>query len=180
MAPALSPSAPSRAPDAVPGLPTDPDPGPPDGASGDDALGDDLLGVVARLQRWATRHADLPVPTAQLRLLALLEDLGQARIGDLGRADHCSQPTMSAQVQRLEALGWVERIVDGSDARASLLMLSHAGHQILTSGRRARTLAVAPLLASLSPAERRAVARAVHILDAALTTAAPPTSRPDR
>ncbi len=140
---------------------------------GDDALGDDVLGVVARLHRWATWHAELPVPPAQLRLLALLDELGEARIGELARADHCTQPTMSAQVQRLEVYGWLDRVADSSDARACLLTLSVAGHRVLGQGRQARTRAISPLLAALPPADREALARAVRILDGALVAAAP-------
>ncbi|MGB9305128.1 MAG: MarR family transcriptional regulator, partial [Mycobacterium sp.] len=56
-------------------------------------LGADLLGVVARLNRLATQRIQMPLPSAQARLLATIEAQGEARIGDLAAVDHCSQPT---------------------------------------------------------------------------------------
>jgi hypothetical protein len=69
-----------------------------------DELGNSVLRSAARLTRWASRHASFDVPMAQARLLALVEELGPARTSALAAADHCSQPTMSTQLQRLEAL----------------------------------------------------------------------------
>src|SRR6476661_478160 len=68
-----------------------------------DALADELLRSAARLSRWASRHADLGMPYAQARVLALVDDLGPARVTALAAADDCSQPSMTAQVHRLEA-----------------------------------------------------------------------------
>ena len=64
--------------------------------------------MVARLNRLATQRAGLEVPYAQVRLLAQVEEQGPARISALAAADHCSQPTMTTQVQRLEAEGCPE------------------------------------------------------------------------
>lgn len=72
-------------------------------------LGADLLAVVARLNRLATQRIQMPLPAAQARLLATIEAQGEARIGDLAAVDHCSQPTMTTQVRRLEDAGLVTR-----------------------------------------------------------------------
>ncbi|WP_433993791.1 MarR family transcriptional regulator, partial [Mycolicibacterium porcinum] len=84
-------------------------------------LGADLLAVVARLNRLATQRARLPLPWAQARLLSTIEDQGEARISDLAYLDHCSQPTMTTQVRRLEDAGLVSRTTDPGDARAVLI-----------------------------------------------------------
>jgi DNA-binding MarR family transcriptional regulator len=131
-------------------------------------LGVDLLGVVARLHRWATRQAGLPMSQAHARLLAQIDELGPARIGDLARADHCSQPTMTTQVQRLEELGLVSRAPDPVDARAVLVDATRAGRRLLGEMRRARAAAVAPLLAQLSAAERDTIRGALDIMTALL------------
>lgn len=81
-------------------------------------LGADLLAVVARLNRLATQRIQMPLPAAQARLLATIEAQGEARIGDLAAVDHCSQPTMTTQVRRLEDAGLVTRTADPGDARA--------------------------------------------------------------
>ena len=51
-------------------------------------LGADLLAVVARLNRLATQRIQMPLPSAQARLLATIEAHGEARIGDLAAVDH--------------------------------------------------------------------------------------------
>lgn len=127
--------------------------------------GDALLRSVARLHRWATRHASLEVPPAQMRLLALVGDIGPARIGDLAEADHSSQPTMTAQVQRAEGRGWLTRSADPDDARASLIALSVAGERELAKARVARSAAVVPLLEGLSARDAATLNRAVEIVD---------------
>ncbi|HEV7851849.1 MAG TPA: MarR family transcriptional regulator, partial [Mycobacterium sp.] len=68
-------------------------------------LGADLLAAVARLNRLASQRARIPLPSAQGRLLSTIEDQGAARISDLATLDHCSQPTMTMQVRRLEDAG---------------------------------------------------------------------------
>ncbi|GGB31986.1 MarR family transcriptional regulator [Flexivirga endophytica] len=123
-----------------------------------------LLGAVARLNRWATRHAELRIPPAQGRLLSLIDELGPARIGELANADHCSQPTMTTQVQRLEAAGWATRSADSNDARVALIELTGQGRAQLERLRAARAAALAPELARLSEQERQSLRSATEII----------------
>ncbi|MFL6081079.1 MAG: MarR family winged helix-turn-helix transcriptional regulator [Ornithinibacter sp.] len=134
-----------------------------------DALADELLRSAARLSRWASQHADLRMPFAQARVLALVEHLGDARITTLAEADHCSQPSMTAQVHRLEADGLVLRIPDPADARATLIGLTPDGAAALARLRRARGAALAPVLDAVQPDPGRlrdAVALLAELLDA--------------
>lgn len=133
--------------------------------------GDILLLTAARLNRWASRHAELPAPAAQLRLLSLLGDLGPSRIGDLAQADNSSQPTMTTQVQRLEALGLVERHTDERDGRATVISMTDAGRTALLKARQARSDVVQPLLDGLTPDELATIDGAVEIIDNALLAA---------
>jgi DNA-binding MarR family transcriptional regulator/DNA-binding transcriptional regulator YiaG len=135
------------------------------------ALGPELLAVVARLNRMATRQAGLPVPYAQARLLAQIEDRAPARISELAAADHCSQPTMTTQVQRLEAGGWVARRPDPADARAVLVSMTARGSQVLREVRERRAAVVAPYLEGLDPAERQTLVAAVDVLRRVLAEA---------
>lgn len=123
-----------------------------------------MLAAVARLNRWASRHAELAIPPAQARLLSLIDELGPARIGELANADHCSQPTMTTQVQRLEAAGWASRSTDSNDARVALIALTQEGRDQLERLRAARTRALAPELARLSDEERAALRQATEII----------------
>ncbi|AKU14788.1 MarR family winged helix-turn-helix transcriptional regulator [Luteipulveratus mongoliensis] len=133
--------------------------------------GDELLSAVARLHRWATRHADLDLPSAQGRLLALVAEMGPARIGDLAAADHCSQPTMTTQVQRVEAQGWLAREADPGDARAWLVRLTPEGKAVLRTARAARGKAVQPLLDGLSPEDAATLDRAAEIIHSMVVAA---------
>jgi DNA-binding MarR family transcriptional regulator len=141
-------------------------------------LGNDLLRSAARLTRWASRNASFEVPMAQARLLALLDEFGSARVSVLAEADHCSQPTMTAQLHRLEAAGWAQRTPDPADARASLMSLTAEGSTALQHARNARLAALFPALDDL---DEHAVARlrtAVEVLDELLERAAQKTTTP--
>lgn len=128
------------------------------------ALGAELLSVVARLNRWATHHAALPVSPAQARLLAQIEDLGSARIGELARADQCSQPTMTSQVQRLEELRWVSRVSDPADARAVLISLTPEGGRLLDEVRVSRAAVIAPVIQRLDADQKRRLKETLSML----------------
>jgi DNA-binding MarR family transcriptional regulator len=127
-------------------------------------LGADLLAVVARLNRLATQRIQMPLPAAQARLLATIEAHGEARIGDLAAVDHCSQPTMTTQVRRLEDAGLVSRMVDPGDARAVRIRITSDGKRTLNAVRADRAAAIAPQLAQLGPQDREVLADAVEVL----------------
>jgi DNA-binding MarR family transcriptional regulator len=131
-------------------------------------LGSDLLGVVSRLNRLATQRTRLPLPWAQARLLSTIEDRGEARISDLAALDHCSQPTMTTQVRRLEDAGLVTRTVDPDDARAVLIRITAAGIRTLGEARAKRAAVIDPLLAHLDTEQRRVLADAIDIMRAVL------------
>lgn len=136
-------------------------------------LGADLLSVVARLNRLATQRIHMPLPAAQARLLSAIEERGEARISELAALDHCSQPTMTTQVRRLEDAGLVTRTMDPDDARAVLIRITPEGVRTLSRVRVDRAAAIDPLLADLQPAQRRVLADAVDLLRGVLEGAAP-------
>ena len=140
--------------------------------SNDATLAADLLSVVARLNRLANQRVRLPLPVAQARLLSTIEDQGVARISDLAALDHCSQPTMTTQVRRLEDAGMVSRSADPEDARAVLIRITTAGVATLAQVRADRGGTVDPLLDQLSGADRETLVAAVGILRNLLVTAA--------
>ncbi|MBW0011768.1 MarR family winged helix-turn-helix transcriptional regulator [Mycobacterium sp.] len=145
------------------------------GAAGTDpqsGLGADLLAVVARLNRLATQRIQMPLPAAQARLLATIEAHGEARIGDLAAVDHCSQPTMTTQVRRLEDAGLVTRTADPGDARAVRIRITAEGIRTLDAVRADRAAAIEPQLALLEPRERQVLKEAVGVLRRLLENAA--------
>lgn len=127
-------------------------------------LASDLLAVVARINRLANQRVRLPLPFAQARLLSTIEAEGRARISDLAALDHCSQPTMTTQVRRLEDAGLVSRTVDPDDARAVLISITPQGIATLAQVRADRGNAIDPFLEELDSADRDTLAAAVEIM----------------
>jgi DNA-binding MarR family transcriptional regulator len=141
-------------------------------ASAGASLGVDLLGVVARLNRLATQRTPLPLPWAQARLLGTIEDQGPTRISDLAALDHCSQPTMTMQVRRLEDAGLVTRTPDPADARAVLIEITPAGIDTLRRVRADRAGVIDPYIAALDDEDQQTLAAAVRVLQGLLDNAA--------
>lgn len=129
--------------------------------------------MVARLNRYASQRIQMPLPSAQARLLATIEAHGEARICDLAAVDHCSQPTMTTQVRRLEDAGLVTRAVDPSDARAVRIRITPEGLRTLNRVRVDRAAAIEPQLARLQPVERQTLIDAVKVLRRLLEDSAP-------
>ena len=140
-------------------------------ASADTTLSSDLLSVVARINRLANQRVRLALPFAQARLLAVIEDQGAARISDLAALDHCSQPTMTTQVRRLEDAGLVSRITDPADARAVLISITSEGIEALAAVRADRGAVIDPYLSRLDDADRQTLSDAVRVMRALLEDA---------
>lgn len=140
------------------------------------ALGTDLLSVVARLNRLASQRTRPALPWAQARLLSTIEERGVARISDLAALDHCSQPTMTTQIRRLEDAGLVTRSGDPGDARAVLIRITAHGTQTLTRVRADRAGVIDPHLDRLDADDRQILAAAVEVLNRVLADAAPKTA----
>ncbi|MDH6245810.1 DNA-binding MarR family transcriptional regulator [Mycobacterium sp. OTB74] len=127
-------------------------------------LAADLLSVVARLNRLANQRVRLPLPVAQARLLSTIDDQGEARISDLAALDHCSQPTMTTQVRRLEDSGLVSRSTDPDDARAVRIRITPEGVAALAQVRADRGKAIDPYLERLDESDRDTLATAIGIM----------------
>lgn len=140
-------------------------------ASAHATLSSDLLSVVARINRLANQRVRLALPFAQARLLAVIEDQGAARISDLAALDHCSQPTMTTQVRRLEDAGLVSRTADPADARAVLISITPEGVEALATVRSDRGAVIDPYLARLDDADRRTLVDAVRVMRSLLEDA---------
>ena len=68
----------------------------------------------------------LGVTTVQLNLLVAMERLGEPAPGDLVSALHLEKSTLSRNVERLVARGWIERL-PGGNGHAHRLALTPAG-----------------------------------------------------
>ncbi len=135
------------------------------------ALAADLLAVVARINRLATQRVRLSLPVAQARLLSTIEDQGAARISDLAALDHCSQPTMTTQVRRLEGAGLVSRVTDPADARAVLISITDKGTDVLARVRSDRAAVIDPYLERIGDDDRQTLTDAVRVMHEFLSDA---------
>jgi len=134
-------------------------------------LAADLLSTVARINRLATQRVRMRLPFAQARLLSAIEDQGSARISDLAALDHCSQPTMTTQVRRLEDAGLVSRTADPADARAVLISITPEGVNTLAQVRADRGAVIDPYLERLDEADRQTLVDAVRVMRSLLSDA---------
>lgn len=136
-------------------------------------LGYRLLRVAGRINRYANHHTDFAVPPAQVRLLALVQEMEPARVGQLAAADHSSQPTMTSQLNRTERAGWTRRATDPDDARAQVVRLTPEGRRQLAETRRLRGRAMAPAIAEWPAERQRRLAEAVALLEELMDDTAP-------
>jgi DNA-binding MarR family transcriptional regulator len=130
-------------------------------------LSAELVLYTGRLTRAITRQTvglSTRVPTASLRLLSQVDELGPVTIGALATADRCSQPTMSAGVAALVERGWATKQPNPQDARSSLVDLTADGRTVLVQARRERAAVVAARLRSDPRHDERDLATAVAVL----------------
>lgn len=97
---------------------------------------EELLLACARFTRTASRMNRSADPSAVWRAMATLDEAGPLRVSEFAELDHCSQPTATAMIKRLETDGLVSRISDPDDGRAWLVHLTDAGRERLVRMRR--------------------------------------------
>lgn len=133
----------------------------------------EIVGALSGLIRTARsyshlRHEQLGPTGIALAILKRL-DLAPDRSGDIACTLGVSPSAVSRSVATLEALGYVVRTTDPSDARAHLLSLSPAGKQFLAEQHREHARRVAAVLDGWDDAKARAVLQGLTELDLALS-----------
>ncbi len=110
-------------------------------------------------------EVEIGVPASHFPLLAALDRLGPLSVGELAQAVGISQPGISRMLENLQADGWVTSQRPKSDRRLRPIVLTKAGHRLVTRSKEATwpkiEAAVAdacagasgPLLAQLSALE---------------------------
>ena len=86
-------------------------------------------------------------------------------LGQLAAAEQVRPPTITRLVAGLEADGLVTRETDPADRRVVHVAATARGAKLLREGRARRVASLAQALRGLEPAERRALERAVPILE---------------
>jgi DNA-binding MarR family transcriptional regulator len=121
--------------------------------------------ALARLSRRLRKHELAGLTPTQLAALATVERSGPMRLGDLAAAEGIAPSTLTRLVTALEDSGYVRRYADPTDARASTLTITPHGHDTLERLRTETTMVLTASLRLLTPAQRRALAEALPVLE---------------
>jgi DNA-binding MarR family transcriptional regulator len=111
-----------------------------------------------------SRRAIEPSQWATLRKIAR----GPCTMSELARHKGVSLPTISKSVDMLVRRAWVERFVDDTDRRQTLVRLTSGGRRVLAECRRRVELRLDEKLATLTPAEREQVTASLRTVRDAL------------
>jgi DNA-binding MarR family transcriptional regulator len=115
-----------------------------------------------------SRRAIEPSQWATLRRIAR----GPCTMSELARHKGVSLPTISKSVDMLVRRGWVERFVDDTDRRQTLVRLTAGGRRVLAEGRRRIERLLADQLATLTPDQRAQATASLRTVRAALAAEA--------
>ncbi len=124
--------------------------------------------AIGRLHRRIRVDSGAGLPPLQLSVLSTLDVHEPLRLSDLARREAVTPPTMSRVLGSLEEQGLVQRRVDPSDARSSLVSVTDLGRATLARIRTERTALLADRIDRLSPRHRAALAAALPALEAML------------
>ena len=129
-----------------------------------DQLAIDFTVACARFTRASSQGARSDEPAAVWRALSILEQFGPMRVGDFAVIDHCSQPTATMMLRRLELAGSAQRVPDPQDGRAALLSLTDRGREKLSALRHGLARTLGPRMSTLTADEAAALERAVPVI----------------
>lgn len=121
---------------------------------------EELLGLLHDVLRAVRRDtADQLGPGAapgQLRMLRTLDRCERpCRLGELAEALDVAPRSVTSKVDQAEADGWIRRVPDPRDRRATLVELTDAGHDLLDRAARQRHEGVRARLDALDVDEQR-------------------------
>src|SRR3954452_18278822 len=120
-------------------------------------------------------EAGVPLDRASVPILRQLAESEPLRPGDLAARLAVEAPHVTRQIQRLETLGYVERIPDPDDRRSHRVRLTPVGHEAIDRIRDIQRRSMLQALAQWSPQDRQQLARLVdRMVDDFLKHAAPP------
>lgn len=124
----------------------------------------ELVAASNKLTRMAAQLTEGAESPAIWRTLSALRAGGSMRLGELAAQSRVAQPTMTKLVHSLVERGWVQRIADPADARATLLAATASGTAAMEAWRTELVTAILPNFAGLSAEEIATIARAVALV----------------
>ena len=103
------------------------------------------------------------------RMLAVLDEHGALAAGEIVRVMALPQSTISHQLKRLEALGYIRRAPDARDSRVIIVTLTGEGEAVARESNALSRQVGGVLEAALGDLDRPAFAMALTRIDARLT-----------
>lgn len=131
-------------------------------------------------RRLTDRLAPLGVRPRQARVLVAIEVIGPTSQTALAREFDLTKGSMSTMIDRLLALGLVERKKSESDRRGDVVTLSPAGARVVADIRRAWQDIDSMIEDMLGPAKQRLLAELANELRVALGGGIPGEAKPER
>jgi len=130
------------------------------------AVANRLRPALLRIHRYLRGEAhELGVTSTQASLLGAIQRAGGIGLGELAAQEHMSAPTLVGHIDKLQALGLLERArSDPNDRRRVTLNLTPAGEGALKTLRERRTAWLAARLETLAPEALAAVEAAIEPL----------------
>ena len=120
---------------------------------------------MSRLARAIRQHGSAGLTPSQLSALAAIEEFGPLRTGELAAREVVGAPFATRVVASLEALGYVDRVADPTDGRASLVAITAAGRATIEALWNERTAGLAARIAKLDADQRAQLDEALATLE---------------
>ena len=117
-------------------------------------------------RRSAPSYDQFGLTEAQARALRVISRYERPRMADLAQALEVVPRSITSMVDTLESAGFVARQNDPTDRRATIVVLTDAGQDVLSRVGRMRAEAAEQLFAKLGPAEQGELRRILEVLDA--------------
>ena len=110
--------------------------------------------------------------TIEMSQWSMLRRIGRApcTMSELARYRGVGLPTISKSVEMLVRRGWVERWIDKTDRRQTMVRLTPQGKKVLASCRKALEKFLDARLASLTAAERDSIDASLQLVRHVLTS----------
>jgi DNA-binding MarR family transcriptional regulator len=128
----------------------------------------DVVYLVTQLIWSDLRRADQPIELTQWATLRRI-GRGPCTMSELARHKGVGLPTMSKSVEMLVRKGWVERWIDKTDRRQTLVRLTASGRRVMADSRARFESLVEEKLASMNPAGRDVLASVMEQVREALS-----------
>jgi DNA-binding MarR family transcriptional regulator len=134
-----------------------------------DETAERLHGVAIRMLRTLRREdRESGITGPRLSALSVLVFGGPTSLAGLAAAEQVSAPTMTRVVDGLVKAGLATREPEPGNRRRVRIAATEEGRRLLEEGRRRRVRVLSERLASLAESERRALERAVELLERAV------------